>query len=160
MLDTTPRRKDRTLSANDSWALLDAAEYGVLSLTSPDGSPYGVPLNFVRDGGTLILHGALEGRKIDSLRHDPHVSFCVVGDHEVLRERFSTRYSSVIVSGHGVLLDDDTAKLDALRKLCERFAPENGPNPRDAAERFAAAHLARTAIILVHIDIISGKAYR
>ena len=40
------RRKDRAITEEESVALLNKAEYGVLSTAAENGKPYGVPLNF------------------------------------------------------------------------------------------------------------------
>ncbi len=155
-----PCRQDRLLPNAAAFALLDAAEYGVLSITGADASPYGVPLNYVRDGETLILHGAGEGRKIDCLRHDDRVSFCVVGRSEPLREKFTTRYESVIVSGRAELVEDADRKAALLLKLCERFAPDGKPDHRAAAQAMIEKYGKGTALILVRIETITGKANR
>ncbi len=154
--DTGVRRRDRSLSREEATALLDAGEYGILSTAGP----YGVPLNYVRDGETLILHGALEGRKIEQLREDSRVSFCVVGLAETVREKFTTRYESVIVSGRAALVEDAARKADLLRKFCARFTPENKPNHTEATEKFLANFLDQTAVILVSLETMTGKAHR
>ena len=40
------RRKDRAIPQEEAMAILNKAEYGVLSTVSEDRIPYGVPLNF------------------------------------------------------------------------------------------------------------------
>ncbi len=158
--ETEIRRRDRSLSREEATALLDAGEYGILSTVGADGQPYGVPLNYVRDGETLLLHGALEGRKIEHLRNDDRVSFCVVGLAETVREKFTTRYESVIVSGRAELIEDFERKAEMLRKFCKRFAPKNKSNHAEATEKFLTKFLDQTAVILVSLESISGKAHR
>ena len=150
------RRKDRAISEQDTFALLDAAKYGVLSTVGEDGVPYGVPLHFVRDGTTLILHCATEGRKLDNLCQNCRVSFCVVGKTEILPAKFTTRYESVIVSGCAKVIEDSEQKTVLLQKLCEKFAPEH----LDATAKMIAGHLDRTAVIVVEMETITGKANR
>lgn len=97
------RRKDRVIPDEEAWDLLRRAEYGVLSTVSEDGRPYGVPLNYCVAEDSIYIHSALEGRKIENLEHGASqgasVSFCVVGDTEVMPEKFGTKYESVIVAG-------------------------------------------------------------
>jgi len=38
------------------------------------------------------------------------VSFCVVGETQLLPEKFFTRYESVVVSGNAAIVADDTLK--------------------------------------------------
>lgn len=40
------RREDRAIKEEESMAILDTAEYGVLSTFSEQGEVYGVPLSF------------------------------------------------------------------------------------------------------------------
>lgn len=93
------RRHDRALPEDIAKKLLKRAEYGVLSTVSADGAPYGVPLNFCVLDNRIYFHSAASGHKIDNLTKNQAVSFCVVGNTEVLAEKFSTRYESVVVFG-------------------------------------------------------------
>ena len=73
------RRRDRQLSEEEAREVLQQAQYGVLSTVCPDGTPYGVPLNFALEDGRIYLHGAnAEGQKIVNLRHCPDACFTVV----------------------------------------------------------------------------------
>lgn len=150
------RREDRALTHEESLSLLDAVEHGVLSTVGPDGSPYGIPLDFVRDGEMLILHGAAEGRKVDNIRHEGRVSFCVIGKTEVVPSKFTTRYESVIVSGRAEWIDDEARKTASLIKLCERFTPDN----MEAAKKAIAAMIKQTGVLVLHMETITGKANR
>ena len=93
------RRKDRAITAEEAIALLNKAEYGVLSTVTENGKPYGVPLNYCIIDHCIYFHCAFEGRKIDNIKQSKSVSFCVVGNTEILPDKFGTKYESVIVSG-------------------------------------------------------------
>jgi len=93
------RREDRATSREEALNLLERAVYGVLSTASKNGVPYGVPVHFCLVGDCVYFHCAVEGRKIENLSQNKRVSFCVVGEVEVLPDSFSTRYESVIVDG-------------------------------------------------------------
>lgn len=76
------RRKD------PEWALevFDRAPYITLSLTRPNGTPYGVPLSMARrDARTFYFHCAPEGEKLDCIRANPIVALSAVS-------RCSARY--------------------------------------------------------------------
>ena len=46
--------------------VLDKAPYVTVSMTRPDGTPYGLPLSLARiDENTFYFHCALEGDKLD-----------------------------------------------------------------------------------------------
>ena len=93
------RRKDRGISREEATTLLKKAEYGILSTSSEDGKPYGVPLNFCIIDHNIFFHSAVEGHLIDNIKINKSVSFCVVGNTEILPDKFGTKYESVIVSG-------------------------------------------------------------
>ena len=62
------RRQDRLLEEDRAYALLREGEYGVLSMTTPTGGAYGIPLNFVWDGQeNIYIHCAPQGRKLDCI---------------------------------------------------------------------------------------------
>jgi uncharacterized protein len=62
------RRKDRAITNDEAIAILRKTEYGVLSTITPDGKPYGVPLNFCYLDNSIYFHCAIEGRKIDNIK--------------------------------------------------------------------------------------------
>jgi nitroimidazol reductase NimA-like FMN-containing flavoprotein (pyridoxamine 5'-phosphate oxidase superfamily) len=93
------RRKDRAITEEEAIALLNKAEYGVLSTVTENGKPYGVPLNFCIIDHRIYFHCAIEGQKIENIKQNESVSFCAVGNTEILPDKFGTKYESVIVSG-------------------------------------------------------------
>ena len=52
------RRKDREVSAEQAWEIVERCSYGVLAMTKSDGTPYAVPVNFAREGNCLYIHCA------------------------------------------------------------------------------------------------------
>ena len=63
------RRKDREVSAEQAWEIVERCSYGVLAMTKSDGTPYAVPVNFAREGNCLYIHCAQAGEKTDCLNH-------------------------------------------------------------------------------------------
>ena len=53
------RRDDRAISEESAKALLENAEYGILSVVSRTGEPYGVPLNFCIIDNCIYFHSAV-----------------------------------------------------------------------------------------------------
>ena len=62
------RRKDRILSEEEMFRILEEAPYGVLSTVGEDGIPYGVPISFVYKEGAIFFHAAVEGHKLDNIK--------------------------------------------------------------------------------------------
>lgn len=117
------RRKDRAVTKEKAIALLSKAEYGVLSTVSEDGKPYGVPLNFCIIDHSIYFHCAVEGKKIDNMKQNKSVSFCAVGNTEILPDKYGTKYESVIVSGEAEEVFDMNKQM-ALEGLLHKYSPE------------------------------------
>jgi nitroimidazol reductase NimA-like FMN-containing flavoprotein (pyridoxamine 5'-phosphate oxidase superfamily) len=150
------RRKDREVSGGEALAIVDKALYAVLSTVDDDGIPYGVPISIVRDGEWIYFHGALEGRKVDNIKHCGKVSLCCVGDAVEPDDDFTVFYESAIVSGTVEALTGDREKHDALKLLCQRHTPAH----MAAFESYTAQLMERTGVWRIHIDEITGKAHR
>lgn len=147
------RRKDREMSEQFALAVADKCEYAVLSVTLLDQSPYCVPISIVRIEDAVYFHCAREGKKTDALRSNPRVCVACVGDTRRMENEFSTEYESAILFGNASEVIDETEKVAALRRLCERHTPLN----MDAFDTEIKRSLCRTAVWRITIDMISGK---
>ena len=164
------RRAARRLSPADSLDILRRGTWGVLSLVSPGGQPYGVPLNYALwepeplptlpattdepfpAGFSLVFHCALEGLKLDILSASPSACFTVAPDVEIDPALLTTRYQSAQAFGMVRLITDERRDA-ALRHLGLRFSAA-------CPEALAAALEAKTskpAILLLDIQGLSGK---
>jgi hypothetical protein len=149
------RRKDRGMPESEARALLERGEYGVLSLCGADNEPYGLPLSYCVLDNAIYFHCALEGRKLAILAANNRASFCVVGTTEVLPDKFSTRYESVIVFGRVTeVLDQD--KQRGLEALVDKYCPDH----REKGLQYIAADVAKTRVFTLQIESICGKARR
>lgn len=148
------RRANQALDAATCEAVLRRGRTGVLAVTGEDGWPYAVPLNYVYAGGTLWFHCATEGHKVEAIRREPRVSFCVVDQDTVLPERFSTAYRSVIVFGTARIVREDAERRAAIQALTDKYCPDV---PREACEAFIAKHEANTLVLALTPTHISGK---
>ncbi len=119
------RRKRQLLSEEDTASVLNRGTAGVLALSGDDGYPYAVPLSYVYDGSKIYFHGAKQGHKIDAIRGCEKASFCVVDRDQVMPEEYTSYFRSVIVFGTLRILEDDAEKLESIKKLAVKYAPEN-----------------------------------
>lgn len=152
------RRKNRAISEEEARALLRDGEYGVLSTVGADGLPAGVPLSYVLDGDGIVFHCALAGRKVDNLRHQPGVSFVVVGKVQAafVEGDYTTYYESAVVHGTAAPVENPEEKARLLRLLCEKYLSEH----MDAFEAAIQRSLKATGVWRIHIDHLTGKAKR
>lgn len=132
----TMRRK------SSEWALevFDHAPYVTVSMTRPDGTPYGLPLSLVRkDEETFYFHCAADGEKLDCLRNNPVVSLSAVSKctpkFEEEKNNFTEYYHSAIALGKAEIVEDTAEKIEALRLLCRRFLPGYMDHFDDAIQR-------------------------
>ena len=99
------RRKKQQLSEAECAQILERGKTGVLAVVGDGGYPYTVPVNYVYTGGKIYFHGAKTGRKIDAIRADGKVSFCVIDRDDVDAEKMTTLYSSVVLFGRARVLE-------------------------------------------------------
>jgi nitroimidazol reductase NimA-like FMN-containing flavoprotein (pyridoxamine 5'-phosphate oxidase superfamily) len=147
------RRKDRAITKEEAIALLNKTEYGVLSTVTENGKPYGVPLNFCVIDQCLYFHCALEGQKIDNIKQNKSVSFCSVGNTEILPDKFGTKYESVIVAGE-VEEVFDMDKQIALEGLLHKYSPEL----IDKGMKYIEDLKEITRVFKITINKLTGKA--
>lgn len=149
------RRADREMTTAEARELLQSGEYGILSTVGADGMPYGVPMNYATIDNTLYFHCAKGvGHRIDNLRGCRKVCFTVVGKTEVLPEKFSTNYESVVV--FGTARDAGEDKLRGLEAIIEKYAPDY----KLAGQSYIREAIDKTGVIAVDIEYVTGKARR
>jgi uncharacterized protein len=147
------RRKDREIDLETATQLLAEGEYGVLSTADKDGQAYGVPLNYVFKNNCLYFHCALEGHKLENIRANNKVSFCVVGKTRVLPDKFSTEYESAIAFGTATEVQGEE-RHGALLSIVEKYSPDFIEEGNKAIAKYDD----KTRIIKITINHITGKA--
>ena len=146
-------RTDRALPPEKIQEIMGKAEYGVLSTTSENGYPYGVPVSFVFHDNHIYFHCAQKGHKLENIAHNAKVSFCVVADVILLSEKFATKYSSVISFGTASEVSDPTKKQEILVKLLEKFSPDF----MKAGMKYIAADSVKAKVYQIEVEHISAK---
>lgn len=177
------RRHKQQLSKKKCFEILEKGSSGTLALLDKQGFPYSVPLSYVffpgkateaqipesqilhpngekpasaetQDNlGSIYFHSALEGHKIDAIRNCAKASFCVIAADDVIPEKFTTAYRSVIVFGVVRVVKDDTNRKLGLELLGRKYSP----NFEEAMQSEIANAFDRTAIIELKIEKITGK---
>ncbi len=151
------RRQDRLLDEARAIELLETAEYGFLSLgEGENGYAYGVPISYAydRDEHALYFHCAPQGQKLDHMRRNNKVSFCVVGNTEPLPGKFTTRYESVAVFGTADIDPTDQERRKAVMKLVAKYCPEH----IEMGQTYMEKSFHRTHTFRVVIDRMTGKS--
>lgn len=146
------RRKDRLLSTEKAYELLQNCTYGTLSTVGEDGFPYGVPVNYVLLDGVIYIHCAGEGHKLDNIRACPKVCFSAVGTANVLPADFSTAYDSVIAFGRACEVTGEE-RIRALTGFITKYAP----GYMQAGEAYIRRAANETTVIRIDVEHITAK---
>ena len=116
-------RKKQKLNENECIGILKSELRGVLSVNGDDGYPYGMPINhyYCEEDGKIYFHGGEKGHKIDALRRDGKVSFCVYDSGYRNKGEWWLNIRSVIVFGHIEFVEDREAVYRISEELSRKF---------------------------------------
>jgi hypothetical protein len=150
------RRKDRLLTPAEAAKILTAGTYGILALNGQDKDDYayGVPVGYAVDGSRIYIHCAPTGEKIDRIRANDRVSFCVVGSVEVLADKFAANYASTIAFGRAAEVDDADEKRKALLAFLDKYSTDF----KESGTRYIENAGPQTTVLRIDVEHITGKA--
>lgn len=147
------RRSDREITDTAGIeAIVREAQVCRIALTDSE-QPYIVPVCFGYEPGSLYIHSAPEGKKIDMIRKNPRicfeVDFCdgiVKGDRAC---SWGMRYRSVIGFGHAEILTDPAATQHGLNCIMQQY--------HGGVHEFAEAELKNVVVIRIDVEAMTGK---
>ncbi len=147
------RRHKQQLPTEECVALLRSNTSGVLALSGDDGYPYTVPLSYVYADGALYFHGAVTGHKTDAVHKNPKCSFCVIDADNVIAEKLTTAYRSVVVFGLAHILDQE----GEIRRAAQLLGKKYSPGLDSMVEQETNEYLHHMAVIRLDIEHMTGK---
>lgn len=150
------RRKNCILKTETAEKILSEGEFGVLALSGDNGYNYAVPLNYALNDNKIYFHSAISGHKIDAIKNNDKVSFCVVNQHDVIAEEFTTYFTSVIAFGKIRIAETDAEKTFALELLADKYCLNADKNLREKE----ISRINAVKILVLEIEHLSGKAAR
>lgn len=150
------RRIKQLLPLDEARSILVNCTSGVLAVSGDDGYPYTVPVSYACEDDKIYIHSATEGHKIDGIKRNDKVSFCVIDKDEVQTKTFSTHYRSVTIFGRARILTDDEERRNALMCITEKYSPDN----IEEGKQEMARNWDRVCLIEVKIEHMTGKAAR
>lgn len=122
-----------------------------------DGQPFVIPTLYGRKDDNLFIHGSAASRMLRNLKEGVPVCVTVtlVDGLVLARSIFnqSMNYRSVVVLGKATLVDDPSAKLEALHLLSEHLIPGRWADVRRPNER----ELKQTSVLKLPIEEFSSK---
>ncbi|MEG0876223.1 MAG: pyridoxamine 5'-phosphate oxidase family protein [Oscillospiraceae bacterium] len=146
------RRMKQEMSKEDTQRVLERCSAGVLAVSDENGYPYALPMSYVYFEGKIYFHGAKQGHKIDAIMKNDKVSFCVIDKDQVVPEKFTTIYRSVIAFGRARILENDAERRSALEKITEKYSPKEPNHGQEIEKQFS-----RVCVIEMEIEHLTGK---
>ena len=147
------RRGKQQLSFDECVEILKRGSSGVLAVMGDDGYPYAVPLSYVYHDNALFFHGATSGHKLDAIRQNEKFSFCVIDQDEVIPEKLTSAYRSVIAFGKAHILEDETEIRAAAQMLGQKYSP----GMDELINKEIEAYMRHMAVVRLDIEHITGK---
>ena len=148
------RRKRQQLTKAECEEILRGNTSGVLAVLGDSGYPYAVPLSYVYDGEALYFHCAKSGHKLDAIKSCDKVSFCVIDKDDVVPQKYTTYFRSVIIFGRAKILENANEIHSATEKLAIKYNPTDSKENRDnVINKEGGAML----ILRIDIDHLTGK---
>ncbi|MCQ4636717.1 pyridoxamine 5'-phosphate oxidase family protein [Anaerovorax odorimutans] len=147
------RRGKQELSLEESVKILKRGTSGVLAAAGDDDYPYAVPLSYVYADSKIFFHCAGEGHKLDAIARNSKVSFCVIDKDQIVPEKYTTYFRSVIAFGKARMLSDEEEKRAALELLAEKYSPEFEEGRRKEID----SQFRQVRMVEIKIEHMTGK---
>lgn len=148
------RRKRQQLTEVECIEILKKNTSGVLAVSGDGGYPYAVPLSYVYDGHTLYFHCAKSGHKLDAIKTSDKVSFCVIDQDNVVPQKYTTYFRSVIIFGRASIVDQEDEIRSAIEKLTIKYYPDDSKDNRDSVIEKEYNAL---CMVKIQIEHMTGK---
>ena len=149
------RRFKQQLSQEECEQILKEATSGVLAVYGDDGYPYTVPVSHVYADGKIYFHGAKEGHKIDSLRRNEKVSFCVIAQDDVMAKERTTAFLSVIAFGRAKIVDDEQGLRRIAGLVGEKYSRDYPELCQQEIDEVVAG--SRMLCVEISVEHMTGK---
>jgi nitroimidazol reductase NimA-like FMN-containing flavoprotein (pyridoxamine 5'-phosphate oxidase superfamily) len=150
------RRKRQLLPVEETERILKTGVVGILGVSGDDDYPYTVPVNYVYEAyenGKIYFHSAKAGHKLDGIQRNSKVSFCVIDQEEVVPEKFTSYFRSVIAFGKAQIVSNESVKQHAMELLVSKYFP--GLEAEGAAE--IQKEWNRLSVVEITIEHVTGK---
>jgi len=121
------RGKQKLLSQEACIDILKTELRGVLSVSGDDGYPYGFPIDhwYCETNGKIYFHCGKTGHKLDAIRRNDKVSFCVYDQGYHKDGHWSVFIRSVIIFGRITVIDDPAKNAELCRRLSYKFTQDS-----------------------------------
>ena len=147
------RRFKQLLPQETAIEILNRNTGGTLALLGDEDYPYAVPISYVYADGKLYFHSAKSGHKIDAIKKHEKASFCVIDKDEIVPEKYTTYFRSVIAFGKIRLVED----VEEMRRVATALAMKYSADFAEGIPAEIDSSIKNMAIIEMTIDHITAK---
>jgi hypothetical protein len=121
---------------------------------SDNNAPYVLAFNYGYKSGTIYIHCAAEGRKLDIIRKNPKVCVAVDCGHDLKTAQepcaFGFQYKSVVAAGRAVIVTKRGEKIKGLRIIMKHLTSKD-------FTAFRESSLERVVLLKIRLTGITGK---
>ena len=148
------RRFKQQLSEEECLRILKEEPRGVMAVHGEDGYPYAFPMDYVlnEENGKLYFHCAKTGHKIDALKQDERVSFCVYDQGFRKEGDWALNIKSVVIFGRIRIIEDTEEMIPYLQKLGGKYFPSE-----EYTQQEIERGLRNVMMLELSIDHMTGK---
>lgn len=138
-------------------SVLDASWIAHVSFVGENAQPFVIPMLYVREEGSLLLHGSIASRLMRSLAEGVSACVCVtlIDGLVLARSHFhhSANYRSVVAFGKAFPVLDLAKKAEALARFVDVLIPGRAQESRPADRN----ELAATSLVRFEIESATAK---
>ncbi len=149
------RRFKQQTTTEECIEILKNGKRGILAVHGEDGYPYTVPLDYVYEDGHIYFHCAKTGHKMDAIRADDKVSFCVLSDGVQEPDDWWFHFTSVVIFGRIHEVTQEEERDHHLRQLGRKYMPSEKMIEEDMRKNAPQA-----AVLRLDIEHMTGKRVR
>ena len=152
-------KKAKSMNREEMEKIIREEEVGYLCMCM-ENVPYGLPLSYAFVDGKIVFHSKKTGKKMDFINKNHRVCF-VVSRHpdRAMPHKADTeceyRFESVVCQGTARIVEDNSEKLEYLKKFKAHFDEVRGLDPNKGRVPEAAAK--KTGIVVITIDEMTGR---
>ncbi|MFI3213646.1 MAG: pyridoxamine 5'-phosphate oxidase family protein [Eubacteriales bacterium] len=134
--------------------MLETATNGVLAVAGDDEYPYAVPLSFAYADGKIYFHSTTAtSHKMDAIKKNPKVSFCVVTQDHIIPDDFNTLYKSAIAFGIARVLTDEQEIMKGILAITRKYSGEYIEKGKEHIEKYRG----KFCVVEIEIEHLTGK---
>ena len=148
------KRFNQQLPMDQTIEILTRNNSGVLAVQGDEGYPYTVPMNYFYQDGKVYFHTKQTGHKMDAIKKDAKVSFCVIERDQFISEEYTNHYRSAIAFGKARVLEDEQEIYEYTLMWAEKLCSSETPKHR---EEVVKRRLPTLGMIVMEIEHVTGK---